>query len=120
MRVKVLVDGNSMNSMDENMGVIPFDSIPAASIKKIEIIPGGGITLYGSGSSSGVINIVTKNGEEKEYGQVGVSAASYDTYKIDLTKGMQFGKKVFSNLDRKSTRLNSQSRQYLVCRLLLE
>ncbi|MDY6171808.1 MAG: TonB-dependent receptor [Fusobacterium necrophorum] len=97
MRVKVLVDGNSMNSMDENMGIIPFDSIPAASIKKIEIIPGGGITLYGSGSSSGVINIVTKNGEEKEYGQVGVSAASYDTYKVDLTKGVQFGKKVFSN-----------------------
>src|SRR3712207_8682407 len=26
----------------------------------------------------------------------------------------------FSSLDRKSTRLNSQSRQYLVCRLLLE
>lgn len=98
MRVKVLVDGNSINSMDENMGVIPFNSIPAASVKKIEIIPGGGITLYGSGSSSGVINIVTKNGEEKEYGQVGVNVASYDTYKVDFTKGMSLSNKIFSNL----------------------
>lgn len=45
-------------------GVIPFNSIPAGSIKRIEIIPGRN-HLYGSGSSSGVINIVTKMGELK-------------------------------------------------------
>src|SRR3712207_7926883 len=32
----------------------------------------------------------------------------------------QFGGQRFGEIDRKSTRLNSRSRQYLVCRLLLE
>ena len=55
MRVKVLLDGTSINTVDDSMGVIPFNAIPVSSVEKIEIIPGGGITLYGSGSSSGVI-----------------------------------------------------------------
>ncbi|MDY6173305.1 MAG: TonB-dependent receptor [Fusobacterium necrophorum] len=98
MRVKVLVDGNSMTSIDESMGVIPFNSIPAGSIKRIEIIPGGGITLYGSGSSSGVINIVTKMGELKNYGSVSVSTGSFDTYKAEITKGIRINRYLFSNL----------------------
>lgn len=98
MRVKVLVDGNSMTSIDESMGVIPFNSIPAGSIKRIEIIPGGGITLYGSGSSSGVINIVIKMGELKNYGSVSVSTGSFDTYKAEITKGIRINRYLFSNL----------------------
>ncbi|WP_442486356.1 TonB-dependent receptor [Fusobacterium necrophorum] len=98
MRVKVLVDGNSMTSIDESMGVIPFNSIPAGSIKRIEIIPGGGITLYGSGSSSGVINIVTKMGEAKDYGSVNVSAGSFDTYKVEVSKGIRISPHLFSNV----------------------
>lgn len=98
MRVKVLVDGNSMSSIDESMGIIPFNAIPAGSIKRIEIIPGGGITLYGSGTASGVINIVTKMGEAKNYGSINVSAGSYDTYKTEITKGIRLNKYTFVNL----------------------
>ncbi|MGL5575933.1 TonB-dependent receptor plug domain-containing protein, partial [Cetobacterium sp.] len=56
-RVKVMVDGISINPTEESMASLPINSIPVESIKKIEIIPGGGATLYGSGTVGGVINI---------------------------------------------------------------
>lgn len=58
-RVKILVDGVSINPTEETMASLPINSIPIETIKKIEVIPGGGATLYGSGSVGGVINIVT-------------------------------------------------------------
>lgn len=97
MRVKVLVDGKTINTMDDSMGVIPFDAIPVASIEKIEIIPGGGITLYGSGSSSGVINIVTQSGVDKDFGLLTLGASSFDTYNTSLNKGISITDKVFVN-----------------------
>ena len=60
-RVKVMVDGISINPTEETMASLPINSIPVESIKKIEIIPGGGATLYGSGSVGGVINISTNS-----------------------------------------------------------
>ena len=41
-RVKVLVDGVSINPTEETMASLPINSIPIESVKKIEIIPGGG------------------------------------------------------------------------------
>ena len=41
-RVKVLVDGVSINPTEETIASLPINSIPIESLKKIEIIPGGG------------------------------------------------------------------------------
>ncbi len=98
MRVKVLLDGNSINTVDDSMGVIPFNSIPVSSIEKIEIIPGGGITLYGSGSSSGVINIITNSSKTNNFGNLSLTASSFNTYNVTLTKGIKLGDRVFLNL----------------------
>ena len=98
MRVKVLLDGTSINTVDDSMGVIPFNAIPVSSVEKIEIIPGGGITLYGSGSSSGVINIITKSGKMKDYGVVNVTSSSFNTYNVNMSKGLKLGKNIFANV----------------------
>lgn len=97
MRVKVLLDGTSISTIDEFMGIIPFNAIPVNSVEKIEIIPGGGITLYGSGSSSGVINIVTKSDKAKDYGSVNVTGSSFYTYNINFNKGISLGEHFFTN-----------------------
>lgn len=97
MRVKVLLDGTSISTIDDSMGIIPFNAIPVNSVEKIEIIPGGGITLYGSGSSSGVINIVTKSDKAKDYGSVNVTGSSFDTYNINFNKGISLGEHFFTN-----------------------
>lgn len=64
-RVKIMVDGISINPTEETMASLPINSIPIESISKIEIIPGGGATLYGSGSVGGVINIETNSNVTK-------------------------------------------------------
>ena len=56
-RVKVMIDGINLTPLEESMGSLPLNSIPVSSIEKIEIIPGGGTALYGSGTTGGVINI---------------------------------------------------------------
>lgn len=98
MRVKVLLDGVSINTVDDSMGVIPFNAIPVASIEKIEIIPGGGITLHGSGTSSGVINIVTGKSSKKDYGELGFTVSSFNTYNTTFNKGISFGDKLYWNI----------------------
>ena len=66
-RVKVLVDGISINPTEETMASLPINAIPVESIKKIEIIPGGGATLYGSGSGrTGLHGVYSTN----DFGQI--------------------------------------------------
>ncbi|ECR1617118.1 TonB-dependent receptor plug domain-containing protein, partial [Campylobacter jejuni] len=56
--VKVMIDGHAINVLDNSHGVTPLDSINLDNVERIEIIPGGGSVLYGSGTRGGVINII--------------------------------------------------------------
>ncbi|EOI5469243.1 TonB-dependent receptor, partial [Campylobacter coli] len=48
--VKVMVNGNAINVLDNSHGVTPLESVNLNNIERIEIIPGGGSVLYGSGT----------------------------------------------------------------------
>lgn len=74
--VKVLVDGRMINVLDNSHGYTPLNAVNIANIDRIEIIPGGGAVLYGSGTRGGVINIITKK-QTEDSGSVGFSASSY-------------------------------------------
>ncbi|KKL13665.1 hypothetical protein LCGC14_2523500, partial [marine sediment metagenome] len=55
--------------------------IPLDRVKRIEILWGGrGSVLYGDNASGGVINIITKEGDQFQTG-ANVSGGSYDTFK---------------------------------------
>ena len=77
-RVKVLVDGISINPTEETMASLPINAIPVESIKKIEIIPGGGATLYGSGSVGGVVSISTNSNVTRDNFFMDLNYGSYD------------------------------------------
>ena len=77
-RVKVLIDGVSINPTEETMASLPINSIPIESVKKIEIIPGGGATLYGSGSVGGVISITTNSNVTKNNFFADLNYGSFD------------------------------------------
>jgi iron complex outermembrane receptor protein len=75
----VLVDGRRVNQAD--LSGTDWTQIPLERIQKIEIIRGGrGSVLYGDNATGGVINIITKEGEEFKP-EVKLSMGSYDTYK---------------------------------------
>jgi len=57
----VLIDGVEVNSV--TLGAFDFSNLTTENIDRIEVLRGGGGTLYGSQAVGGVINIITKKGE---------------------------------------------------------
>lgn len=55
---------NGMPVVDSLAGVYFLEQLPAELIDQIEIVKGGGSTLYGGSAVAGVINVVTKRPEE--------------------------------------------------------
>ena len=88
-----------------------MNAIPAASIKRIEVLRDGAAAQYGSDAIAGVINIVLKDADEG--GRAYASYGEYtendgETYNVDLNGGLPLGDGGFVNMtfnyrDRDST-----------------
>ena len=96
-RVKVLVDGVSINPTEETMASLPINAIPVETIKKIEIIPGGGATLYGSGSVGGVVSISTNSNVTKDNFFMDLNYGSFDNRNFGFAGGYNFNKHLYVN-----------------------
>jgi iron complex outermembrane receptor protein len=105
-RVKVLVDGISLTPLEEAMGTLPINSIPVSSIEKIEVIPGGGATLYGSGTTGGVINIITIADTRKDFFNLNTKSGSYSNRDIDISLGQNLTDKLYLSLTSQYTNKN--------------
>jgi len=75
----VLVDGRRVNQTD--LSGTDWSQIPIERVSRIEIIKGGrGSVLYGDNAAGGVINIITKKGDDFKMGGK-AAAGSYESYK---------------------------------------
>lgn len=98
-----LVNGIPYNSTVDTGGV-NLNLIPVDAIERIEVVPNSGNIVYGEGAVAGVINIITKEGENKKYfGSVGVEGGSYNLRKYRVTAGSQI-------TDRASVNVNYTSK----------
>lgn len=89
--VQLLVDGIRANASDTSHVGTPVNTVPISQIERIEIIPGGGAVLYGSGTSGGVINVITK----KQTGPRATTGYSYGNYRgntYEVSAGHTIGK----------------------------
>ena len=81
---KILIDGitigDTANTQVSYQSTI--NSIPLNNIEKIEIVRGSQSTLYGSDAIAGVINIITKKGQEKTVTEITTTYGSYDFFEI--------------------------------------
>ena len=91
--VQLLVDGVPANMLDTSHMNVPIDVVNINEIERIEVIPGGGAVLYGSGTSGGVINIITKKykGNNNIRGGVGYQVGSFANNKFDVSTGTSVG-----------------------------
>ncbi|WP_338991109.1 TonB-dependent receptor [Fusobacterium polymorphum] len=91
--VQLLVDGVPANMLDTSHMNVPIDVVNINEIERIEVIPGGGAVLYGSGISGGVINIITKKykGNNNVRGGVGYQVGSFANNKFDVSAGTSVG-----------------------------
>ena len=90
--VQLLVDGIPANMLDTSHQNVPINVVNIDEIERIEVIPGGGAVLYGSGTSGGVINIITKKYKSKNIrGGVGYQISSFRDNKFDVSTGTSIG-----------------------------
>jgi len=89
-RVKVMIDGHSLNNPFNEEPAAFFDDLNIKNAKQIEIIRGPGSALYGANAFMAVINIVSR--EAVDINGIGVSSGfgSYDTQEYSV----QFGKRL--------------------------
>ncbi|MBP3942791.1 TonB-dependent receptor [Sphingobacteriaceae bacterium WQ 2009] len=92
--VMVLIDGVSLNSA-RNLSR-QFESIDPFNIEKIEILSGAS-SIYGGNATGGIINIVTKGAQSKQFSgetQVGLKAGfNSDDYDWKIAQSLQGGTK---------------------------
>jgi len=72
-----LMNGVAIEDLQTNS--VPWlYKLPVANVSRIEIIRGPGSAVYGADAFAGVINVITKNGDEIGKGNVGVRVGSFD------------------------------------------
>ena len=83
----VLLDGVSINSASSLNGAVEYglSTIALNDIEKIEIVKNSGSVLYGSSAVSGVINIITKKGLERENMSFSTKIGTHNSKTHDLS-----------------------------------
>jgi iron complex outermembrane receptor protein len=89
-KVKVLIDGHSVNEPYFGGALILHDDLAIDDVKRIEVIRGPGSALYGANAFVGVIHIITYDASDINGFDVLVEGGSFDT----KNGRMLFGKKI--------------------------
>lgn len=92
--IQVLIDGVPMTTMVHHPFPNNYDYVPVEQIEKIEIIPGGGSVIYGSGAAGGIINITTNLRSMSKPQRVLTTEWNSDGYRVGLNYGDKAGQKL--------------------------
>lgn len=85
----IMVDGAPVTNMTSHPWNMIYDVVPVENINKIEIIPGGGSVLYGSGASGGVINITTDLKNMTQHGGSVSTEWNSDGYRASISDNVK-------------------------------
>lgn len=107
--VKVMIDGIGLNPLDPYHGRVEFNTLSPDEIQSIEILPGGGAVLYGSGTRGGSINIITKTPTKDEI-RASFQSGISNNNRIPLLVGLSMNQ-IFKNFIYTKAGINA-SRTY--------
>jgi outer membrane receptor for ferrienterochelin and colicin len=91
-KVLVLVDGRSVYQDFLGGTFWPLIDVAMQDISRIEVIRGPGSALYGANAFSGVVNIITKTGDEARGARVYMSGGNHNTVQGAVSAGGNAGK----------------------------
>ncbi|HLI95199.1 MAG TPA: TonB-dependent receptor [Candidatus Baltobacteraceae bacterium] len=87
-QVLVLVDGLAAPGSFDNS--VELGNLPTTGVDRIEVVEGGGSTLYGTGAIGGIINIITQrnspNAATLTWGSFGEQRLEVDTDHVQLSR----------------------------------
>jgi len=88
--ILVLIDGKPINP--GYYGKIDLSMIPTENIEKIKIIKGPASVSYGTNNTGGVINIITKNGNETPISKISSMFGDHEFQHLNLNHSYKFKK----------------------------
>jgi vitamin B12 transporter len=92
-QVLVLVDGLPAPGSFDNS--VELGNLPTTGVERIEIVEGGGSTLYGTGAVGGIINVIT---QQHSPNSAAASWGSFDERRLEVdTDHVQFSRVVATN-----------------------
>ncbi len=78
--VLILLDGMRLNDPSSTDGRAMIENLMIDNIAQIEIVKGGGSSIWGGNASAGVINIITKSAKKKGFhGNLQLNGGTYNT-----------------------------------------
>ena len=90
-KVKVLIDGHSINDVWSGGISWNYDDLVVENIKRIEIIRGPASALYGQNAFLTVINVITKDTDDIDGFQLTTSGGAFDTQNYNMLFGKEYG-----------------------------
>ncbi len=96
-QILILIDGRPVPG--EQIELTALGTIPTTGVERIEVVEGGGATLYGTGALGGVINIITTGGAGlQRHPRVSLDAGSLGERGFTFENGtFSFERRVSSN-----------------------
>jgi len=79
-RVLVMMNSHPVNSVEDGSASELYSYLDLDNVKRIEFVSGPGSSLYGSGAMAGIINIITKEGEDVDGLQLTGRGGSFNTW----------------------------------------
>lgn len=89
--LQVLLDGAPLTTISNHPYSTNYDVVPVEQVERIEIIPGGGSVLYGSGTAGGVINITTTLRGMKDPKSTALTEWNSDGYRLNASLASKSG-----------------------------
>lgn len=109
-RIIILLDGQPYSS--PNDGEISLEAIPVELIKRIEVLKSPGSAIYGPNAMGGVINIITKDGEDIEKTNIKAGLGSYNKRNLNISRSFRNDQSsimfVYDSLNSDGHRANSE------------
>jgi len=73
-QILLLIDGRPAGGEQVQFPII--DTMPTTGVERIEVVEGGGATLYGTGALGGVINVITTAGQAHQFPRISLEGDS--------------------------------------------
>ena len=98
-----MVNSHVVNNPNTGGGDV-YQYLDLDNVKRIEFVTGSGSALYGSGAMAGIVNIITKDGEDVDGLQLTGRGGSYNTWETNALFGKTIkGLEVAAYIDYRNT-----------------
>lgn len=88
--LQVLIDGAPITSITSHPFSMSYNVIPVEALERVEVIPGGGSVMYGSGAVGGIVSMTSSLQTLKEPRSSIWGEWNSDGYRAGLTAGTTF------------------------------